>query len=733
MGEGPQGEQPLSTAQGSQDRLESWKEIAAYLNHPVRTVQRWEKKAGLPVQRHPTARVGTVYAFKSELDAWWKNRPSGLEREETTVTRTRRRWLVSAMAAAAVVAVGTALSLWFLRGPVLAETDYILLAEFENRTGDSVFDGILRDALAVKLDESPYLNLVSDRRLRETLQLMGRPTEEPVVGPTAREVCLRQGTRAVVSGSIAALGSSYLLTLNATDCHSGESLAREQTEARTKEDVIGALGQAGSHLRRSLGESLASLERFDAPLEQVTTSSLEALRLYTLGQQIRIRDRRAPIPYFERAIELDPNFARAYAVLGMLHDDGGRKELGNEFRKKAFDLRHRVSERERFYIAGHYYHHVTGEIEKSREIYELWTRTYPRDWTPYNNLSTIYRQTAQFDKGLATALEAVRLEPNHRTSLNNLARAYMRLNRLEEAKAAFERVLALEGYHPRAHLKLYLLAFMEGNREEMERHVAAVRGRSGEGALLRYQTGTHALAGKLGEANEFLEKVIARGRRGTSEGSKSFLATTLARAALWDAEFGYNDRARKRAREAAPISSRIGALVWVGIALARVGDLAQAEAVADELVRLRPTDTLINCRDVVSIRALIELQRGNPAEAIELLKGALQDELGGAAGFVAIYTRGQAYLRMGAGNEAAAEFQKIVENPASFPWFPYHTLAHLGLGRAYALAGEEEKSGRAYEKFFELWKDADPDIPILLEAKAEYDKLQATPASVPAN
>ena len=658
------------------------------------------------------------YRFIAPVQELEKTPPAGvtLDVEPPPLTKNKRWKMLVPVILGGVVVLGSTFS-YFRPTPLLTESDYLLLADFDNRTSEPVFDGTLRDALAVKLDESPYLNIVSDDRVRETLQLMGRPPDEPLAGPTAREVCLRLGIRALVDGSIAALGSHYLLTLNAADCQTGESLAREQAEVRAKEEVIQALGQAGSRLRHRLGESLSSLERFDAPLEQVTTSSLEALRFYTIGQEIRVRDRRAAIPYFQHAIELDPSFARAHAVLGTIY--GG--ELGDEHRKKAFQLRDRVSNRERLYIMGHYYHHVTGEIQKARGVYELWTRTYPRDWTPYNNLRNIYSQTAQIDRALAAAQEAIRLEPSLPLSHFGLGRSYMRLNRLREAKAEFEKILQLKVDYPRVHPRLYLVAFIEGDTEAMELHARAMRGKTGQSAMLRLQGETRAYRGKLREANEFFEKVIARGRRGPFEG---FLATTLARAALWDAEFGYNDRARKRAREAVSISSRVGAPVWVGIALARAGDLAQAEAIADELSRRRPLDTLLNCREVVAIRAIIELQRGNPAEAIELLKGALQDELGGGAGLVAIYVRGQAYLQMGAASDATAEFQKIVDNRTFQSQFPYHALAHHGLGRAYALAGEIAKSRQAYEAFFSLWKDADPDIPILQEARGEYAKLQ---------
>src|SRR5713101_7499301 len=377
-----------------------------------------------------------------------------------------RRWRLFVPAGAAVVVVLLA-TLWFLysrRAQALTERDSILLADFVNTTGDPVFDGTLKQALAVKLGESPFLNIIPDERVRETLRLMGRPPDERVIDATAREVCERRGVKAMMAGNVAALGSHYVLTLNAINCGTGDSLARAQEEAASKEEVLKALGRAASSMREKLGESLSSIKKFDAPIEEATTTSLEALRAFNRGDAQRLKGvELESIPFYKHAVELDPNFALAYARLGTVYGNQGERELAAQYRTKAFELRDRVSERERFYISAHYYSSVTGEIDKARETYELWKQTYPRDTVPHNNLAVYYESIGRYEKALAEAQEALRLDPNEPLHYLHVALSYLGLNRIAEAKAIAERQLAQLGESPNPHFTLYNAAFLQGD------------------------------------------------------------------------------------------------------------------------------------------------------------------------------------------------------------------------------------------------------------------------------
>ncbi|MFQ5817461.1 MAG: protein kinase [Terriglobia bacterium] len=636
----------------------------------------------------------------------------------------RKRWKVWVPAAAVVVlAVAAGAFFYFRPAQALTESDTILLADFVNTTGESVFDGTLKQALALKLAESPFLNIVPEQRVQETLRFMGRAPDERVTTAIAREICQRQGTKALLTGAIAGLGGNYVITLNAMNCRTDELLAGEQVEAAGKEAVLGALGKAASRLRGKLGESLSSIEKFDAPIEQATTSSLDALKAYGLGVEQRAKGREPQsIPFFKRAIELDPNFALAYARLGTVYGNLGEGELATEYRKKAFELRERVSELERFYISAHYYNSVTGEIEKARETYELWKRTYPRDWTPPNNLAVIYNEIGQHDKVVEEAREALHLEPNHPLPYVNLGFGYLGLNRLEEAKAIFERAVAAKRDDLSIHLGLYVIALVQGDTAAMEREVAWASGKGpAEGPMLFFQGQAAAFSGQVEKARELFARAIEIAQR---YNFKEIVANITTFVAIMEAELGNFQRARERAAAALDISHGPGVQGVAAQVLALSGDVRQAQALADDLGQRFPTDTLLHARGLPVIRARIELQRGNPAKAIELLRAAAPYELGGGPGLTAIHVRGQAYLQAGAGKEAAGEFQKILDHRGIASVSPLHALAHLGLARAWALAGEPAKARKAYQDFFALWKDADPDIPILQEAKREYEKLK---------
>ncbi|MCH7986712.1 MAG: tetratricopeptide repeat protein, partial [Acidobacteria bacterium] len=632
---------------------------------------------------------------------------------------------VATMLAAVALLLAAAVFWQFRSAQALTESDFILLTDFVNTTGDSVFDGTLKQALAIKLEESPFLNIVPDQRVREALRLMDRSPDQRITGTVGQEICLRENIKAMMTGQIAPLGSRYVLTLSAVNCATGDSLAREQVEAESKEEVLSALGSAASRLRGKLGESLASIEALDTPLEQATTTSLEALKAFTLGAEQRAKGiEEESIPLFKRAIELDPNFAVAYARLGAVYGNMGEWENAIEYKKKAFQLKDRVSEPEKLYITAHYYGTVTGEIDKEVETYQLWKRTYPRDWTPPNNLAVLYGDTGEHDKRIEEARAALRLEPNYPFPYANLGFGYLDLNRFAEAKAVFEDAVAQGRDDTVIHIGLYILAFLEMNQEAMQRQVDWAKGKPGEAVMLSLQAGAAEYSGKLQEAGKLQQRSMQLARR---LGRVENAARTAAFQALTEASLGNYQNARRQAEAALAIAPASNVQKIAALALAWAGDVARAQALADDLGQRFPTDTLLNARALPTIRAAIEIQRGNPARAVELLETASLYELGGGPGNLgraSIYIRGQAYLRLGKGDEAALEFQKILDHPGLAALGPLRPFAHLGLARAHALAGDTAGARRAYQDFLALWKDADPDIPILQEAKAEYAQLR---------
>ena len=626
------------------------------------------------------------------------------------------KWVV-----AGGVVLALAVAAWLVysqRATALTEKDTILLADFVNTTGDAVFDGTLKQALSVQLAQSPFLNLMPEERVRQTLRLMNRPPEERVVGPVAREVCQRQNVKALLAGEIAPLGSHYVITLDAVNCATGDSLAKEQIEANSKEEVLSALGKSVSRLRRKLGESLASVEKLDKPFEEATTSSLEALKQFTLGNETRYPGKeRESIPYFERAIELDPNFAQAYRRLGVVHGNAGELEKSREYLTKAFELRNRVSERERLAISGSYYAGVTREFEKARETYELYIRTYPRDVVPRTNLAVLLNDVGEFEKAAELAREGLNLHPNVAVLYWNLSRAYRGLNRVDEAKVVNERQIArgLENLTP--HYELYRIAFLQGDTAAMQRHADWARGKPDEHLMLFAQANVAAYLGKRKESLELSRRAVEIARQ---HGSLDPAASYLAAEALIESHLGNCSQARRQI-EAALSLSRQGAEDDAPYVFALCGDAARALALTDVLVKRFPLGTLVNKVTLPEVRAIVETNRGNSAKAIELLRSAEPFEKGN---FGPTYTRGMAYLKAKSGKEAVVEFVKVWSRRRIFPVDLLPPLSYLQLGRAYTFAGETEKARKAYQDFLALWKDADPDIPILKEAKTEYAKLR---------
>jgi serine/threonine protein kinase len=605
----------------------------------------------------------------------------------------------------------------------LTDKDTIVLADFDNKTGDAVFDDALKQALAAELEQSPFLNVLSDRKVSETLGMMGRPRNERVTGDVGRELCLRTGSKALLGGTISSLGSHYLIGLTAVACKTGDTLAKEQAEANSKEDVLKALSRASSSLRAKLGESLPSVQKFDVPFE-VTTSSLEALKNYSMGVKVGHEKGDAPaIPFLKRAIELDPNFPMAYAALAIKYGNLSQPRLAMEYATKAYQLRDRVSEREKLRITAFYFV-ATGEAEKEVQTYELWISNYPDDFIPHGSLGASYVILGQLDKGLAEQQEALRLGPEDHISYANLGGTYLAVNRLNDAKATLDLALAhkLDGEDLR--LSIYSLAFLQGDTARMEQQVAWGAGNPREeDALLSTQSDTEAYYGRLTEARGFTRRAVDSAVRADS---KEAAALWQVDAALREAEVGNAASARQGVTAALALFPGRDVKVAAALTLARIGDAARAKAVADELEKSYPTNTLLKLYWLPTIRAAIELNRGNSSRAIVDLEVAAPYELGIAGMSISsvypAYLRGQAHLLAHNGAAAAAEFQKLLDHKGIVLNFVTGALVHLQIARAHAMAGDTANAKAAYQNFLTLWKDADPDIPILIEAKAEYAK-----------
>ncbi len=632
----------------------------------------------------------------------------------------RSRFLIPGVAALVViVAAAFVLYLRLHRAPALSERDSILLADFVNTTADPMFDGTLKQALAVQLQQSPYLNVVGEDRLRRALGFMGRSQDERVVGPVAREICEREGIKAMIVGSIAALGSHYIVDLNAVNCSSGESLAREQVESENKEKVLQALSRAASSLRSKLGESLSSIQKLDHPME-ATTTSLEALKAYGLGEMQRAKGvEQEAIPFYQHAVELDPNFAMAYARLGAVYENLGEQQRASEYFRKAFERRERVSEPERLYISARYHEGVTGDIGKAIEVYRLWSQTYPHDWTPHNNLALYYARMGRNDKSVEEALEAIRIGGPQVFPLGILSRTYAELERFPESRATAEQLVKLRPDYAGAHMGLYMLAFLDGNTAEMQRHVDWSKGKPDEYMMLDAQRSVLASLGRLTNVREIYQREFEALERA---GLKEIAAGITAQQAATEVLFGNLKQARERAAQAVSMAPGREALQSAAITLAASGAAAQAQSLIDELAKRYPLDTIINAVSLPVARAALALQRGEASKAIDLLRPAAAYDITESS---PVYIRGIAYLKAQTGAEAAAEFQKILDHKGIFGTLPVYALSYLGSARAYALAGDSTRSRKAYQDFLARWKDADPDIPILIEAKREYAKLAA--------
>ena len=603
----------------------------------------------------------------------------------------------------------------------LTEKDTVVLVEFDNKTGDAVFGDALKQALAVELGQSPFLNMVSDRKVSETLRMMGRPANERITADVSRELCLRTGSEALLGGTISSLGSHYLIELNAVACSTGDTLATEQGEATSKEDVLKTLSRASSSLRTKLGESLPSVQKFEVPVE-ATTSSLEALKSYSMGLRLGREKGAAPsIPFLKRAIELDPNFPTAYAELAIAYGNLQQPSLALEYATKAYHLRDRVSEREKRHISATYFS-ATGELDKEVQTYELWIGNYPRDALPHGYLGARYVLMGQYDKALAECQETLRLAPEIASGYSNLGATYLNLNRLDEAQTSFDQALARKVDRGWLRQNIYVLAFLRGDAAQMERQVAWAAGKPGdEDVLLSMQSDTEAYYGRMSRAREFSRRAVASAVR---VDSKETAALWQARTALREAELGNAASTRQRVAAALTLSLGRNVKVLAALALTRIGDASQAKALTEKLEKSYAMNTMLKLYWLPTIKAAIEFNKGNSSQAIVDLEAAAPYELSIEGNLYPAYVRGQSYLLAHNGTAAATEFQKMLDHSGIVQNFVTGSLVHLQIGRAYAMSGDTAKAKAAYQDFLNLWKDADPDIPILKQAKEEYAKLQ---------
>ena len=640
----------------------------------------------------------------------------------------QKRWKALVPAALVLVAAAIGGTRYFRSRQAttrLTDKDTIVLSDFNNQTGDSVFDDTLKQGLSVQLEQSPMLALVSDQKVTETLKLMGRPAGDRLTPEVTREVCQRAASKAMVTGSIATLGSQYVIGLKAVSCEGGDVLAEAQEQAASKEAVLKALDAAAVSLRSKLGESLISVQKFATPVEEATTPSLEALKAYSLGvEALRWEDDAEALPFLKRAVELDPNFAACYTVLSQIYFDLCEFRLSAENARKAYGLRQKVSERERFIIEANYYWTGTGELEKAAQVLGLWQKTYPRDATAYDRLAVVSMQLGNLEEALEQLRQATRLEQSVYL-YDDLGLAYFNLNRLDEAEVVFEQAERRGGSESFLFFH-YMLAFLRRDEGRMA-HLAAVavgKPRT-EDLLLASQADTEGWHGRLKNAQELTTRAV---NSALHNDAKETAAAYQAEAALREVESGNPERARADAQEALKLAPNRDVQAMVAVALARAGDRVSAEKLAAELDRSYPLGTLVQRYWLPCIRAGTALERKDPKRAIELLKEASPLDLSApttlSVELLPVYLRGEAYLMLRDGAAAAAEFQKFIDHRGLVGNYPWGALARLGLARAFALQGNTAKANTAYQDFLAIWRDADSDIPILKEAKAEYAKLQ---------
>jgi eukaryotic-like serine/threonine-protein kinase len=642
------------------------------------------------------------------------------------------RWLI--VSGAAVLLVGLAVAGRLILSPkvhALTDKDTIVLADFANTTGNPVFDGTLRQGLSVQLEQSPFLSIISDQQIQQTLSLMSQPADAKLTPPIARDLCERSGSAAVLDGSIAQIGTQYLLTLKAVNCESGKTLASTEAQASDENHVLNALGNVSTDIRNKLGESLSTIQKFDTPLEQATTPSLEALKAYSSGYQANsAKGADAAIPFFKHAIELDPNFAVAYAYLGVVENDLLESGLAMEYHRKAYELRDHASEAERYWIVAGYHKAVTGNIDKAVETCRQWIQAYPRMESPHVFLAgAVLPVIGENEKAFTEATEAIRLNPKFAVPYSQRIYLSLALNRPEEAKATYALAQQRKLENPLISLVMYELSFEENDSAGMSKQAARVAGLPGwEDQMLNLEADTAAYSGRLQDARGLARRAMDSAVRA---GEKDPPAMYLATSGLREAWFGNPNEARTPVASALQRSSNRDVLYFAALAYAYSRDDAKALALIGDLNKRFPEDTIVQFNYLPTVRARLALNKGKAAEAIEDLVITAPYELGSSTDcpfiwtiMYPVYVRGEAYLTARRGNEAAAEFQKILDHRGLVFNQPTLPLAQLGLARAYALQGNTSKAKAAYQDFLTLWKGADPDIPVLRQAKAEADALR---------
>jgi DNA-binding winged helix-turn-helix (wHTH) protein/Flp pilus assembly protein TadD len=601
--------------------------------------------------------------------------------------------------------------------------DTIVLADISNNTGDPVFNTTLRQGLAIELEQSPFLRLVPESRIQQSLRLMGKPANEPLTPDTAREICQRNGSQAMINGWIARLGTEYVLGVRAVNCRTGDNIADLQTSAAGKELVLKALGDVTGQLRARLGESLSTVQRFDTPIEEATTSSLEALQAYSVGVATMVQkgESSSCVPFFQRAIRLDPDFAIAYAALGNAYSNLGEMGLASANLRRAYQLRQRVSEREKLYIESHFHELVTGDLSKATTVYQTWAATYPEDSVPRVDLALIDSDLGKFDLSLQQAGEALRLAPTDTENYGNLANAYIALDRYSEAHAAIDQAFARKLESSDLHIYLYDLAFLQHDPAAMQRQVTWAAGEPGiEDLFLGHYADTLAFNGEISKARQITDRATEAATRADQ---KETAAGYEVAAAQREALFGNLAEARHQAAAALALAHDRDTQYGAALALAFAGSVDQANTIASQLNKDFPDDTFVQFIYLPALRGTAALQKKNPSQAIQSLDAASPYELGAFAGGMPAYIRGLAFLQSGDGPRAQAEFEKIVAHPGALLSSPLMPLAHLQLARAFLLQGNQPKAKSEYQDFLARWKEADPDIPILQSAKSEYAKL----------
>jgi tetratricopeptide (TPR) repeat protein len=665
---------------------------------------------------------GTVLAGRpTDVDSATTPRVSSAE---YIVTEIKRHKLASvAVVLIAVAAIGLTTYFFRNRASALSEKDTILIADFVNTTGEPVFDGTLKQALAVQLGQSPFLNIFPEDRVRESLRFMGRGPDDRITRDIAREICERQGLKAMLIGTISGLGSHYVLTIEAINAHTGDSLAREQVEADSKEKVLSSLSKAASDMRSKLGESLTSIKKYEVPVEQATTSSLEALKAFALANEERTKgNSESALVQYKRAVELDPNFAMAYARIAVAYGNNDQMEMAQPYATKAFELRDRVSERERLYISEKYYNYVTGEIDKSIEVLQTWSQLYPNDYIPHNNLALGYMFLGKYDEAVKQALEAIRLSPNNISARENSIACFIHLGRFDEAQKALDEMTVMFPQSALVHVDSYQLAFLRGDQATMDRELQWSKGKPSEPQFVALAAATFESRGQMKQAMELRLRQIELDK--TADRKENAAGTMVGAIAGNQSLVGNCAAAIPNAEKGLALMHGRVTSTGATLVFATCKDSARTQPLIDEMLKLYPKDTVAVGLIVPWSNALLEMGRGNNTEAINILESLRRFDFGLFAGSALTYSRGYTYLQQRSAKEAAAEFQAILDRRGVDPGWAGYALSHVGLARAAVMMGDTAKARKEYQDFFALWKDADPDLPILLAAKKEYAELK---------